>query len=308
MCASKLLELVIISLFTFLISAAPIQSNAASNANEQPDASGKERLVLMPLRVPDVDKNLTGAMETALLEGLQQKYVVFSGEKVSQKAHEIFMKESRNRDHNECDETKCMQNIAMAFQAELIATANVTKQDGSYFLALKIENIFDNKSVYAKSATCKNCDATEVVEKLKVLSGTIYPIATSSEVSEPHPTSKEIEEGQTFTTSWYRQVSGLYSGEIIYSNRKTDRVLTSLEFSNGKLLGSYSVIEPAGPTDGILYDFVPASMGKGTFKWKDRYGAGNLKLKFDTNLGNFNGEWFNESKPDNIYLWTGHRQ
>ena len=30
----------------------------------------KERLVLMPLRVPDEDKNLLGSMETALVQGM----------------------------------------------------------------------------------------------------------------------------------------------------------------------------------------------------------------------------------------------
>jgi hypothetical protein len=125
----------------------------------------------MPLRVPDEDKNLTGAMETALVKGLQLKYDVFSGEQVSQKAHEIFMKENRNTAHKECDETKCMQNIAMAFQAELIATANVTKQDGVYYLALSINNIFDNKVVYSESTTCRSCDAAEIVDKLKELAG-----------------------------------------------------------------------------------------------------------------------------------------
>ena len=49
------------------------------------------------------------------------------------------MKESRNATHTECDETRCMQNIAEAFQAELIATANVTKKEGNYFLALSIQ-------------------------------------------------------------------------------------------------------------------------------------------------------------------------
>ena len=127
----------------------------------------------MPLRVPPEDKNLTGAMETALVEGLQQKYIVFAGEQVSQKAREIFLKETRNTAHNECDETKCMQGIAMAFQAELLATANVTKQDGIYYLALSVQNIFDNKVEYSKSLTCKNCDGSQVIDKLKILSGVI---------------------------------------------------------------------------------------------------------------------------------------
>ena len=130
----------------------------------------KERLVLMPLRVGEEDKRLQGSMETALVQGLQQNYVVFSGEQVAQKARAIFLKESHNTSKKVCDETRCMQDIAMAFQAEFIATAAVTKQDGGYFLALSIQNIFDNKVVYSNSVPCKSCDSFQVVDKLKELS------------------------------------------------------------------------------------------------------------------------------------------
>jgi formylglycine-generating enzyme required for sulfatase activity len=156
----------------------------------------KERMVLMPLRVPDEDKSLTGAMETALVEGLQLKYEVFSGERVAQKAKAIFLKESQTA-KKECDETRCMQGIAEAFQAELIATANVTKREDGYFLAISIQNIFDEKIIYSKSTPCKNCDAYQVVEKLKELSGTTIqaslpaadtpeaPVATSGNPNNP---------------------------------------------------------------------------------------------------------------------------
>jgi formylglycine-generating enzyme required for sulfatase activity len=157
----------------------------------------KERMVLMPLRVADEDKNLLGAMETALVEGLQQKYEVFSGERVAQKAKAIFLKESRNVSKKECDETRCMQDIAIAFQAELIASANVTKREDGYFLAISIQNIFDEKVIYSKSTPCKHCDAYQVVEKLKELSGTTIqaslpaadtpeaPVATSGNPNNP---------------------------------------------------------------------------------------------------------------------------
>jgi len=168
---SKLRNLFVIIATVFLV-AIPLQSKAAEKGNHNAaQQDEKERLVLMPLRVPEEDKNLLGAMETALVEGLQQKYDVFSGEQVSQKAHQIFLKESRNTAHTECDETRCMQNIAEAFQAELIATANVTKQDSTYFLALSIQNIFDNKVVYSKSSPCEGCSKAHVVNKLKELSG-----------------------------------------------------------------------------------------------------------------------------------------
>lgn len=145
------------------------------HAEKEPDSVQikKERLVLMPLRVGEEELNLRGAMETALAEGLQKEYKVFSGEQVAQKAREIFLKESRSTDKKECDETRCMQGIAEAFKAELIATANVTKKEGGYFLALSIQNIFDNKVVYSRSIACQSCNAFQVVDKLKELSATV---------------------------------------------------------------------------------------------------------------------------------------
>ena len=154
------------------LSVMPLQAHAKSAKGKPAEEtqSTKARLVLMPLRLGEEDKSRQAAMEIALLEGLQQKYEVFSGEVVAKKAREIFLKESRNTTHKECDETRCLQNIAEAFQIELLAIASVSQQEGGYFLALSIQNIFDNKVVYSKSVPCKNCDAYQVVDKLKELS------------------------------------------------------------------------------------------------------------------------------------------
>lgn len=147
----------------------PLQVQAKTKPAQAAQPS-KERLVLMPLRLGEADQSRQAAMEVALLEGLQQKYQVFSGEQVAKKAREIFMKESKNTAHKECDETRCLQGIAEAFQAELLAIASVSKQDDGYFLALSVQNIFDNKVVYSKSMPCKGCDAYQVVDRLKELS------------------------------------------------------------------------------------------------------------------------------------------
>jgi hypothetical protein len=165
----KLKELV-----TNTLNVSPQSSVAANTSPVSNDLKSgieaKERLVLMPLRLEEEDRQLQGAMETALVEGLQEKYEVFAGEVVSKKAREIFLRESRNMEHKECDETRCMQNIAGAFQTEFIATANVTKREDGYFLALSIQNIFDNLVVYSNSMPCEYCSAYKVVKKLKELS------------------------------------------------------------------------------------------------------------------------------------------
>ena len=129
----------------------------------------KETVVLMPLRATGVESSYRGPMETALVEGLQTKYKVFSGEQVHKKVREIFTRESRRA--KECDETKCMQDIAIAFQSELIATAQVIKNSGGYLLALSIRNIFDDVAVYSKSIPCEGCNEFKVISQLKLLSG-----------------------------------------------------------------------------------------------------------------------------------------
>jgi len=176
-----------ISFITALLLLASLQTPACAAKAVKSATPVKDRLVLMPLRVPDEDASLLGSMETALVQGMQLQYEVFSGEQVAQKAKAIFLKESRNAAKKECDETRCMQDIAIAFQAELIATANVTKRDGGYFLALSIQNIFDNKVVYSNSVACKNCDSFQVIDKLKGLSNLSASVPPQPSIVETAP-------------------------------------------------------------------------------------------------------------------------
>lgn len=158
----------------------PVQSQAATKTKPKATQATKEHLVLMPLRLGEQDLPLQGAMETALLEGLQQKYEVFTGDKVDQRRKEVFTKESK-KGKTDCDETKCLQDIAAAFNSELLAVVNVTKQNDGYFLAINIRNLWDDKVIYSKSTPCKGCDAYAVVDKLKEMVSTPAPAVTATE-------------------------------------------------------------------------------------------------------------------------------
>lgn len=184
MSISKLRNLFTLLLAATCLVAVPLQSQAAGKGKPKAQPT-KERLVLMPLRLGEEDQKLQGVMETALVEGLQQKYEVFSGEQVARKAREIFMKESKNTAHKECDETRCLQGIAESFQSELLAIANVTKQDGGYFLALSIRNLYDNKDVYSKSLPCEGCNAFQAVNKVKELVGMPTSVVKTPELEAP---------------------------------------------------------------------------------------------------------------------------
>ena len=180
-------------ILTGMVLTMPVQ---AAKAHSGKAAAGqKELLVVMPLRVSEDDRELAGAMEAALVEGLESRYKVFSGEQVQQKAREIFRRESTTAKHD-CDETRCMQDIAQAFQAELIATANVAKRSDGYFLALSIRNIFDDTVVFSASTPCKNCDAYQVIDRLKQLSGSNRPEAAQS-AAEPDIASSAASDPET---------------------------------------------------------------------------------------------------------------
>lgn len=181
----------------------PMQAGAATKGKVKAVQAEKERLVLMPLRVGEEIQNMQGAMETSLAEGLQQQYTVFSGEDVAKKTREIFQKESAKKN---CDETRCMENIAIAFQSELVAVANVTKIEGGYLLALNIRNVMDNKSVYNKSIPCEGCSAFKVVDKLKELSAA--PVSLASGNAPPDAPQARVNLSDPETALWEEAKKG----------------------------------------------------------------------------------------------------
>jgi len=127
----------------------------------------KPTVVLMPVKAKGLDRMELSAYRAALAESLSKKYDVFTGEEVDRKINEIFEKESREA--MQCDTTKCFQEVAIAFQSELIATSMVLPRGPSYLLRFEIINILDNKVVYARSQPCENCSEVQVVEMFKVM-------------------------------------------------------------------------------------------------------------------------------------------
>jgi hypothetical protein len=51
-------------------------------------------------------------MNTALVQGLQERYNFYFGSQEEKTAHEIFLKETHAAGKTECDEVRCMQGIA----------------------------------------------------------------------------------------------------------------------------------------------------------------------------------------------------
>jgi formylglycine-generating enzyme required for sulfatase activity len=135
-------------------------------------AEEKERLVLMPLQGSGVEAKYKPMMESSIAEGLFDRYEVLYGRNVEVKIKEIYKKLSEETAAGqECDDTKCMQEIGIEFQAELVATIKVVKNPQGYFLALNIINIYDNKLVLSESEPCEGCNEFQVIRILKQMAG-----------------------------------------------------------------------------------------------------------------------------------------
>ena len=135
-------------------------------------AEAKERLVLMPLQGTGIDSSYKPAMESAIAKGLFDRYKVLYGRNVEEKVKEIYKKLSEETAAGqECDDTKCMQQIGVEFQAELVATIKVLKNPQGYILVLNIINVLDNELVLSESEPCKGCDEFQVINVLKKMAG-----------------------------------------------------------------------------------------------------------------------------------------
>ena len=131
-------------------------------------AAPKPGVVLMPVQFKE-DRSMQGPMETAVVQGLQSNYKVYSGEKVSKKVEEIYSRESAVQ--KECDEGRCFQKLSTAFDAELIAILKIINVGGDYVLTLTVKNIVTEEDVLSRQDTCKGCSALDVLDNVKALAG-----------------------------------------------------------------------------------------------------------------------------------------
>jgi hypothetical protein len=201
---SKLQNLFVITLVSILLLSIPHKSDAAKKIKIESD---KDRLVLMPLRLTEDIQFMQGAMETSLVEGLQEKYLVFAGEDVAKKTREIFKKATEKQ---KCDETRCLQDIAIAFQSELVAVANINKIEGGYLLALSIRDVMTNEAVYSKTIPCEGCNPFRVVDRLKELGGATLVVAHTVSVI-PEVSAKALSQSE----SVLKQIDNLPNGNYV---------------------------------------------------------------------------------------------
>ncbi len=124
--------------------------------------AAKPNLVLLPIDVSQVDADLESEYGTSLQDGLKQRYNVFYGAAVEKELEKEYSK-------LDCDAETCNQNIAIAFNGELLADSSVKKISGGYLLKLLIRNVITSEVIESKTYPCRRCDSFSVVDALKLL-------------------------------------------------------------------------------------------------------------------------------------------
>lgn len=128
-----------------------------------PAASGERpNLVLFPIEVSAVDADFAEDFGSALQEGLTTRYTVFYGPQVEAELEKEYQK-------IDCDADSCAQNVAIAFNGELIADASAKRLGNGYSLKLVIRNVITGQIVETKTNPCRNCDGFAVIEAFKLL-------------------------------------------------------------------------------------------------------------------------------------------
>jgi hypothetical protein len=136
--------------------------------------AAKPRVVLLPVSVSEQDASFEDEFGAALQQGLQGRYEVYYGSAVEKQLEREYQKAN-------CTPETCAQNVAIAFQGELVGDASVSRVGNGYALKLVIRNVLNGKAVETRTQTCRDCDALQVIEQLqKLAAGTAAPTVEAS--------------------------------------------------------------------------------------------------------------------------------
>ena len=120
----------------------------------------KPNLVLLPMDVSTQEVDYESEYGSALQEGLQQRYTVFYGAGVEKELEKEYSKLN-------CDAETCNQNVAIAFNGELIADSSVKRTSSGYLLKMVIRNVITGKVLETNTQGCRGCDELVVINQLK---------------------------------------------------------------------------------------------------------------------------------------------
>lgn len=133
-------------------------------------ATSKDVLVLLPLVV---DKTLNDPLQirvlgAALENNLSNDFEVYFGDTVEEKLALEYKKEN-------CTAQSCAENLAVAFNGELIGDASIGKLDDNFIVQVQIKNIVTGQLVESVIEVCEACSPLQLFNFIKQISITDTP-------------------------------------------------------------------------------------------------------------------------------------
>ncbi|MGC6534341.1 MAG: PEGA domain-containing protein [Parvibaculales bacterium] len=126
-------------------------------------AKQRETLVLFPVNVsPDLIQRQK-IFQAAFQQGLSKGFDVFSGAAVEDKLKVEFQKE-------DCSAESCAQNLAIEFNTELIANAEVTSSNDGFIVQIEINNVITGKIEKSAIQICPSCSAGSLLSLIDQMS------------------------------------------------------------------------------------------------------------------------------------------
>lgn len=174
----------------------------------------KPVLVLFPVEVVESDAGLAGDFGSALQEGLQKRYKVFYGPAIEAELEKEYQK-------IDCNAERCVQNVAIAFNGELVGDASAKRLDSGYLLKLVISNVLTGEIIETKTYPCRSCDEFSVLEAMQRIGAGEQPIKLEKT---PIPVSTN-EQQVNETPVPKKNLLGKLNGLVFDTVKKTGQIL-----------------------------------------------------------------------------------
>jgi hypothetical protein len=116
--------------------------------------------------------------------------------------------------------------------------------------------------------------------------------------------------GLMLSVNAYANITGLYSGKLKYSNGDNYPMVSEFKVNNeDEVWGKYSYKYKGKNYKGTFYEGKLEGIDLKIF-WQDEFGKGWLKITFDDDFENFNGDWGGIKKKKEKRKtgeWTGKK-
>jgi hypothetical protein len=133
------------------------------------EVAGKPSIVLLPITGQGLSAVELSVYRDALAESLGDRYDVKYGEQTDKIIEEVF--KAHSSETLECDESKCYRDVATALNTSLVGKATVIQRGNNYHISVVVYNVYENKAVFSRTATCDGCNAGDLEAKLKETAG-----------------------------------------------------------------------------------------------------------------------------------------